>query len=269
MRVGARASDATVTFGGDRRAGSPRRHVLVVDDSAVAREVMSAVLSREFAVTTAPDPIIAIDKIEKACPDVILLDARRDLVGARSLCRLIETTGKEAPLLVIASEGGLAALSSDWGFDDLLLATAGPAEVDARLKWATARRVAASAPTAADEGGVTKAGELVIDEHSYSAKLRGRPLDLTYKEFELLKYLAQHPGPVFSRAQLLQEIWGYDYFGGTRTVDVHVRRLRAKLGPDNETLIGTVRNVGYRFVIPSREKDVAADVARDQASVDA
>ena len=87
----------------------------------------------------------------------------------------------------------------------------------------------------------------MIDEHSYSAKLRGRPLDLTYKEFELLKYLAQHPGRVFSRAQLLQEIWGYDYFGGTRTVDVHVRRLRAKLGTEHEALIGTVRNVGYKL----------------------
>ena len=86
----------------------------------------------------------------------------------------------------------------------------------------------------------------MIDEHSYSAKLRGRPLDLTYKEFELLKYLAQHSGRVFTRAQLLSEVWGYDYFGGTRTVDVHVRRLRAKLG-DQEQIIGTVRNVGYRF----------------------
>ncbi|MDQ4037775.1 MAG: winged helix-turn-helix domain-containing protein, partial [Actinomycetota bacterium] len=86
-----------------------------------------------------------------------------------------------------------------------------------------------------------------IDEHTYAAKLRGRPLDLTYKEFELLKYLAAHPGRVFSRAQLLQEVWGYDYFGGTRTVDVHVRRLRAKLGTDFESLIGTVRNVGYKL----------------------
>src|SRR6202043_629154 len=73
-------------------------------------------------------------------------------------------------------------------------------------------------------------------------------LDLTFKEFELLKFLAQHPGRVFTRAQLLQEVWGYDYFGGTRTVDVHVRRLRAKLGTEHEALIGTVRNVGYRFV---------------------
>ena len=90
-------------------------------------------------------------------------------------------------------------------------------------------------------------GELVIDEATYTAKLHGRSLDLTFKEFELLKFLAQSPGRVFSRAQLLQEVWGYDYFGGTRTVDVHVRRLRMKLGSDFETLIGTVRNVGYRF----------------------
>jgi DNA-binding response OmpR family regulator len=115
--------------------------------------------------------------------------------------------------------------------------------------WATARRLAAATPVDGDTG-VTKAGELVIDEHSYSAKLRGRTLDLTYKEFELLKYLAQHPGRVFSRAQLLQEIWGYDYFGGTRTVDVHVRRLRAKLGSEYESMIGTVRQVGYKFVVP-------------------
>ena len=90
-----------------------------------------------------------------------------------------------------------------------------------------------------------------IDEASYTAQLDGRALDLTFKEFELLKHLAQHPGRVFTRPQLLQEVWGYDYFGGTRTVDVHVRRLRAKLGPEHEALIGTVRNVGYRFVLPT------------------
>ena len=95
---------------------------------------------------------------------------------------------------------------------------------------------------------------MIVDESTYTAKLGGRTLDLTFKEFELLKYLAQHPGRVFTRDQLLQEVWGYDYFGGTRTVDVHVRRLRAKLGTENESLIGTVRNVGYRFVLPPREQ---------------
>ena len=105
-----------------------------------------------------------------------------------------------------------------------------------------------SRSTACRDTGPITAGALVIDEVTYSVRLRGRLLDLTYKEFELLKYLAQHPGRVFTRSQLLQEVWGYDYFGGTRTVDVHVRRLRAKLGTDYEVLIGTVRNVGYRFV---------------------
>ena len=97
---------------------------------------------------------------------------------------------------------------------------------------------------------MVRAGELTIDEGTYTCRLRGRPLDLTFKEFELLKHLAQHPGRVFTRAQLLQEVWGYDYYGGTRTVDVHVRRLRAKLGTEHEQLIGTVRHVGYKFVTP-------------------
>ena len=106
-------------------------------------------------------------------------------------------------------------------------------------------------------------GDAVIDETTYSARLEGRPLDLTYKEFELLKFLAQHPGRVFTRSHLVQEVWGYDYFGGTRTVDVHVRRLRAKLGPEHEAMIGTVRNVGYKFVRPTVTPDSDSDAALD------
>ena len=176
--------------------------------------------------------------------DVILLDARRDLVNARSLCRLIDTTGKESPLLVVASEGGLASLSRDWGFDDILLTTAGPAEVDTRIRLATS----ASASNTGEP--LIQTGSVTIDQAGYSATVNGVHLDLTYTEFELFRYLAQHPGRVFSRQQLLSDVWGYDYFGGTRTVDVHVRRLRAKLGPEYESVIGTVRNVGYRFIAP-------------------
>ena len=121
-------------------------------------------------------------------------------------------------------------------------------------------RVAAARETGRSEE--IRSGDLTIDEATYQAKVGGAPLDLTFKEFELLKYLAQHPGRVFTRAQLLQEVWGYDYFGGTRTVDVHVRRLRAKLGPEREALIGTVRNVGYKFVAqvvdPLPESDSAS-----------
>lgn len=182
--------------------------------------------------------------------DVVLVDARNDLVGARALTRLLSTTGVSAPLLAVVSEGGLVAMSADWGCDDFILATAGPSEVDARLRLATTRREMVSE----NDVSVVTRGELTIEEESYTAKIRGRSLDLTYKEFELLKYLAQHPGRVFSRAQLLSEVWGYDYFGGTRTVDVHVRRLRAKLGNEHEALIGTVRNVGYKFVTPAEPR---------------
>jgi DNA-binding response OmpR family regulator len=184
--------------------------------------------------------------------DAVIVDGRRDLAGARSLCRLLRTTGLSSPLLLVLTEGGMAAVAADWGADDVLLDSAGPAEVEARLRLAAGRsRLAESAP---EESSEIRAGDVVVDEVTYSAKVRGRPLDLTYKEFELLKFLAQHPGRVFTRAQLLQEVWGYDYFGGTRTVDVHVRRLRAKLGPEHEALIGTVRNVGYRFVPPGRDR---------------
>ena len=114
-------------------------------------------------------------------------------------------------------------------------------------------------------------GELVIDETTYSVKLRGSALDLTFKEFELLKHLAGHPGRVYTRAQLLQEVWGYDYYGGTRTVDVHVRRLRAKLGPEHESLIGTVRHVGYKFVsqvVDPLPDDTASVATTDAAEAD-
>ena len=180
--------------------------------------------------------------------DAVLVDARTNLVAARCLCRLLVSTGTDVAVVAVLSEGGLVAVSGEWVVDEILLSEAGPAEVDARLRLLRARPGAASSR----EGGIVVLGELVIDEATYSARLRGRLLELTYKEFELLKYLAQHAGRVFTRAQLLQEVWGYDFVGGTRTVDVHVRRLRAKLGTEHEQMIGTVRNVGYKFVRPSR-----------------
>jgi DNA-binding response OmpR family regulator len=184
--------------------------------------------------------------------DLVLVDGRKELAHARDLCRLIRTTGSDSPVLLIVTEGGLSVVAADWGVDDVVLHAAGPAEVEARLRLAVGR-LAAQRDVDDPEAHVIRSGEVTVDEASYTAKIGGRHLDLTFKEFELLKYLVQHPGRVFTRDQLLQEVWGYDYFGGTRTVDVHVRRLRAKLGPDNETLIGTVRNVGYRFVLPPRE----------------
>ena len=199
-------------------------------------------------------PLEASVLVDAPVMDLVFIDARREFPTAKSLSRLMSTTGIEAPIITITTEGGLTAISADWEISDVILDTAGPAEVDARIRLAVDARIYARE---ALEGAAKeiRQGDVVIDEGTYTAKIRGNSLDLTFKEFELLKYLAQHPGRVFSRAQLLQEIWGYDYFGGTRTVDVHIRRLRSKLGPEFESIIGTVRNVGYRFTIqqPGRE----------------
>jgi DNA-binding response OmpR family regulator len=245
------------------------RLVLMTAARQATTEVLPALglLAHEVRVVTPELSSLLDDAFDDVAGDVVLVDARHDLIGARTLCSLLSSTGVVASVVAVLSEGGLVALSADWGIDDVLLDTAGPAEVDARLRWAAARRRQAITP-AEDDSGLTTAGELVIDEHSYSAKLRGRALDLTYKEFELLKYLAQHPGRVFSRAQLLQEIWGYDYFGGTRTVDVHVRRLRAKLGTEHEALIGTVRNVGYKLDRQVADATAASAPDEDPAESD-
>ena len=195
--------------------------------------------------------------VDAPTTDCIIIDARRDLPTVKSFTKLITTTGVSTPLIIVTTEGGLSAINADWGISDVILDTAGPAEVDARIRIVIGKDAItqlAKNPSLKE----IRSGEVVIDEDSYTAKIKGRTLDLTFKEFELLKYLAQHPGRVFSRSQLLQEIWGYDYFGGTRTVDVHIRRLRSKLGPEFESIIDTVRNVGYRF--STSNNSVTADI---------
>jgi DNA-binding response OmpR family regulator len=202
--------------------------------------------------------------------DLVILDARKDLQSARATARLLGATGLAVPLILVVTEGGLTALTAEWGARDFVLASASPAEVEARIRLALATPVMGGQDE--DDEAIAQ-GHLVIDPVAYTAKLHGHTLDLTYKEFELLRYLAAHPGRVFTRTQLLQEVWGYDYYGGTRTVDVHVRRLRAKLGPEYDQLIGTVRNVGYRFDAPKERRgasgeDDAADVDPEATAED-
>jgi DNA-binding response OmpR family regulator len=228
--------------------------LLLTNAMTPSAEVLPALSLLGHTVRVAPLEVAAL--LSAPPHEAVLVDARRDLAGARSVCRLLRTTGVAAPLFAVLTEGGLVALTAEWGVDDAVLDTAGPAEVEARLRLALGRKQD-TAPAA--DPGVVRAGELTIDEGTYTCRLRGRVLDLTFTEFELLKHLAQHPGRVFTRAQLLQEVWGYDYFGGTRTVDVHVRRLRAKLGAEHEQLIGTVRHVGYKFVTPPITALPAAD----------
>jgi len=219
---------------------------LLILTSSLEAEVLPALGLLSHSIKQIPAAPAALVSAPPA--DLILVDARQDLASAKSLCKILTTTGVNVPLVLILTEGGLTAVSADWGVDDVILHTAGPAEADARIRLVIGRKTQEAVSTKIQTSGV------VIDEASYSAKVHGKPLDLTFKEFELLRFFATHPSRVFTREQLLSEVWGYDYFGGTRTVDVHVRRLRAKLG-DLESLIGTVRNVGYRFNVYEDEFD--------------
>ncbi|MBP2331723.1 MULTISPECIES: response regulator transcription factor [Corynebacterium] len=184
---------------------------------------------------------------------VAIIDATGpDLVAARGLCRHIAGANPDLPVAVLAADTALIAIDGSWAVDDFLLPSATPAEIDARLRLLLSRHpVPVTEP---EESPVLTLGDLVVDEHTYTARLNGEPMNLTFKEFELLRFLTRNAGRVYTREQLLQDVWGYDYYGGTRTVDVHVRRLRAKLGHRHEGLIATVRNVGYKAVEPEEDQ---------------
>lgn len=176
-------------------------------------------------------------------PDVVLVDAAKDIGRGRDACRAARKASQRARIIVLLAPEAVGAVGPDWEVETFLVDGAPPEEALARIRLAIGPQVVGSSST-------VRVGDLSIDPESYQVRLRGRPLDLTYKEFQLLQYLAQRPGRVFSRSQLLQEVWGYDFFGGTRTVDVHVRRLRSKLGAEHESMIATVRNVGYKLETP-------------------
>ena len=229
--------------------------LLVLSDSATGGKVLLPAL--EFLDhTLASGPLAPESLVSAGDADLILVDATQDLGKASLACRTNATSESPRPCLVVVTDGGLAALKVTWGFDDWLLPGAQPAEVETRLRLVVERSIGQG------RGRAASIGELNIDEDTYVVRLRGVPLDLTFREFELLKYLATNPSRVFTRDHLLQEVWGYDYYGGTRTVDVHIRRLRAKLGAEYEALIGTVRGVGYKLDPHGPGRDSDADSPR-------
>jgi DNA-binding response OmpR family regulator len=155
----------------------------------------------------------------------------------------------EAPAILAVTLARLPGLDFSAGAVDFILKPIVPAELYARLRQLDWR----SATFGSEE--VIKVEELVIDVAGYEAKVRGRRLELTHQEFELLRFLAQNRGKVWTREQLLKKVWGYQYYGGSRTVDIHVRRVRAKLGPVVGGLIETIRNVGYKMRGPGTADD--------------
>ena len=188
-----------------------------------------------------PDRVVAEEPDEGWAGAVVSADSDPD--GAIRMCRhLRQGEMPLEPLLLLIGDTQLANLESRYHlFDDFCLMPMRPAELQARLQhlfWSSGRGTRPE---------LVEYGPLALNIETYQAAVDGEPVDLTYMEYELLKFLASSPGKVFTRETLLSRVWGYDYYGGARTVDVHIRRLRAKLGEEHAGLIHTVRSVGYRF----------------------
>lgn len=184
--------------------------------------------------------------------DVAVIDGRTDLVAARAACRRLTATAPSLAVIAVVAPADFVAVDVDWNFHDVLLASAGAAELQARMRLAITRRRNAV-------GGALQFGDLVLHPSSYTASVRDRDLGLTLTEFKLLNFLVQHAGRAFSRTRLMHEVWGYESNGRVRTVDVHVRRLRAKLGPEHESVVDTVRGVGYMAVTPPQPRWVVGE----------
>jgi DNA-binding response OmpR family regulator len=184
--------------------------------------------------------------------DVAIIDARTDLAAARKMCRRLTASAPAVAVVAVVAPADFVAVDVDWHFDDVLPAAAGAAELQARLRLAITRRRSA-------QEGTLRFGDLVLHPASYTGSLSGKDLGLTLTEFKLLSFLVQHAGRAFTRTRLMHEVWGYDCNGRVRTVDVHVQRLRAKLGTEHKSMIDTVRGVGYMAVTPPQPQWIVSE----------
>jgi DNA-binding response OmpR family regulator len=213
------------------------RIVLLTDRSA--DEVLPALAGLLLDVKTEHLSVTALADVLALEPEVAIVDAAENAGQGHAVLRALGERRAHLPVVAVVERTELERFEWDEVADELLYPGAPEAEI--RLRLAMLRR-----RSGGGDGATVRLGALTLDTETYRVTIQGRPLDLTYKEFELLRYLAERPGRVLTRPTLLREVWGYDFYGGTRTVDVHVRRLRAKLGPEFESLIETVRGVGYR-----------------------
>jgi DNA-binding response OmpR family regulator len=225
-----------------------QRILIISDNPKGTAELQQELICAGYPVLTCgAERTGVLQVVSPRPPDVLVLDTLAARMGLKELRTLLHQEFSSHNPLVIALMGrdDLPALDMGSGVDDFLLAPYFPEELVARIKlllWKNNR---------VDAEQLIKVGDLVVDQANYAVYVAGQPLELTFKEYELLRFLATHRGRVFTREALLNQVWGYDYYGGTRTVDVHIRRIRAKLGSPYEDLVETVRNVGYRFNDPS------------------
>ncbi|MSS73210.1 MAG: response regulator transcription factor [Candidatus Latescibacteria bacterium] len=181
-------------------------------------------------------------------PDLILLDIDASEEDVGVICRALRNreAARRSPILAIVDEERVRGLDFSSGVDDFIVKPYRLCEVEARMRlalWRDDRLV---------QTGIVKVGDILINVTRYEVRVRGAPIELTLKEYELLKYLVINRGRVFTRSDLLSQIWGYDYYGGMRTVDVHIRRVRSKLEVAGDSYIKTIRGVGYTFEPPLR-----------------
>jgi DNA-binding response OmpR family regulator len=184
--------------------------------------------------------VALIDHVLAFAPELVLVDAAENAGQGYAVLRALRDRDPVAPVVGVLERGDLDRFAWEEVADEILFTGAPAAEIRVRIAMLRRRR------SGGGDGSTIRLGPMTLDADTYRVTVAGRPLDLTFKEFEVLRFLAAHAGRVFTRPTLLREVWGYDFYGGTRTVDVHVRRLRAKLGPEHEDLIETVRGVGYR-----------------------
>ena len=215
---------------------------MILTDRSPA-EVLPALSDVGFDVKAEPLASQSIAHLDDLSPSAVIVDAEENPDQGFRLLSEMASGPSGFPALAVISRSDLDRFAWHEVTDDFVFSGATASEIRTRLA------LLARKSDSADEG-VHRLGPLSLNTDTFQVKASGRVLDLTYKEFELLRFLVQRPGRVFTRSALLQEVWGYDFYGGTRTVDVHVRRLRAKLGVEHEGLIETVRGVGYRAAEP-------------------
>ncbi len=227
------------------------RILFITDDWAGKKPLKSALLERGFSVVPVASADVFKEEFAPEKLDLLLVDLERCATEHSKLCHALrrESTLKEFPLVLLVTEEQLGHLEVAWGFDDYLTLPVTGKRLAERLHFLMWKLHKVELKNGFSHGA------LVIDFERYEVHVKGEPVDLTYKEFELLKFLATHPGKVFTREVLLDKVWGYDYYGGTRTVDVHIRRLRSKIESRGTTYIDTVRNVGYKFLEPEKMSD--------------
>jgi DNA-binding response OmpR family regulator len=203
------------------------------------RSALPALLELHEDLKIQPLAVVSLTHVLELEPELVLVDAGEDPAKAWSVLQELQAQDPRLPTVVIIELGQVERYPWHEIADEFVHSSEQTASLGLRLAMLRRR-------TTVEPGAQIRLGALALDTDSYRVTASGRALDLTFKEFELLRFLASHPGRVFTRPTLLREVWGYDFYGGTRTVDVHVRRLRAKLGPEYEQLIETVRSVGYR-----------------------